>query len=85
MGLAFRIRGLQSKVQGLEFRVQGLEFKVQGLEVRVGRASFHELKYFEGCIFLMLWDPMGGWVFFYVLRQLLLERMLGLEMLNPKP
>ena len=35
--------------------------------------------------FLMLWDPMGGWVFFDVLRQLLLERMLGLEMLNPKP
>ena len=32
----------------------------------------------------MLWDPMGGWVFFDVLRQLLLERMLGLEMLNPK-
>ena len=24
-------------------------------------------------IFLMLWDPMGGWVFFYDLRQLLLK------------
>ena len=36
-------------------------------------------------IFLMLWDPMGGWVFFYDLRQLLLKRMLELEMLNPKP
>ena len=24
-------------------------------------------------IFLMLWDPMGGWVFFYDLGQLLLE------------
>ena len=29
--------------------------------------------YFEGYIFLMLWDPMGGWVFFDVLRQLLFE------------
>ena len=27
---------------------------------------------------------MGGWVFFYDLGQLLLERMLELEMLNPK-
>ena len=27
----------------------------------------------------------SGWVFFHVLRQLLLGRMLGLEMLNPKP
>ena len=51
-----------------------------------GQASFHELDcYFEGYIFLMLWDPMSGWVFFDVLRQLLLERMLGLEMLKPKP
>ena len=37
------------------------------------------------CIFLMSWDPMGGWVFFYDLGQLFLERMLELEMLNPKP
>ena len=53
-----------------------------------GRASFHKLEYFEGdavWIFLMLWDSMGGWVFFYDLGQLLLERMLELEMLNPKP
>ena len=29
-----------------------------------GPASLHELNYFEGDIFfLMLWDPMGGWVF----------------------
>ena len=85
MGLEFRIHGLESRVQGFEFRVQGLEFKVQGLEFRIGRASVHDLKYFEGCIFLMLWDPMGGWVFVYVSRQLFLEGMLGLEMLNPKP
>ena len=70
---------------GLRVSSAGLEFKVQGLEFRVGRASFHRLKYFEGYIFLMLWDPMGGSVFFYVLRQLLLERMLGLEMLIPFP
>ena len=44
--------------------MHGLEFKVQGLEFRVGRASFNELKYVEGYIFLMLWDPVGRWVFF---------------------
>ena len=45
------------------------------------KGSFHELDCdFEGDIyiyiyffFLMLWDPMGGWVFFYDLRQLLLK------------
>ena len=37
--------------------------------------SLHELKYFEGdvYIFLMLWDPMDGWVFVYDLGQLFLE------------
>ena len=51
-----------------------------------GRASFHKLNILKViCIFLMLWDPMGGWVFFYDLGQLLFERMLELEMLNPKP
>ena len=49
--------------------------------------SFHELKYFESdvCIFLMLWHPMGGWVFFFDLGQLFLEGMLELEMLNLSP
>ena len=49
-----------------------------------GRTSFHELK-LKVIFFSMLWDPMGRWLFFYDLRQLLLECMLELEMLNPRP
>ena len=39
----------------------------------------------EGVIFLVIWDPMGGWVFLCYWIMLLNKRILGLEMLNPNP
>ena len=39
----------------------------------------------QGVIFWMMWDPMGGSVFFCYWTMLLNKKILGLEMLNPKP
>ena len=38
-----------------------------------------------GIGFLMVWDPVYGWAFVRYLIMLLNKRILGLEMLNPKP
>ena len=56
--MEFGVPGLEVRVQGLEFRVQGLQFRVQGLEFRV-----QDLKEKVYIGFLMMWDPMGGWVY----------------------